>query len=56
MLLGAAPSGSTALYMGVLEILSTKELSVTAVYTASDGEAGGPAIDIQQIKPRVLSI
>lgn len=56
MLLGAAPSGSTALYMGVLEILSTKELSVTAVYTASDGEAGGPAIDVHQIRARVLSI
>ena len=47
LLLGAAPAGQAALTTGVLEIISTVELAVTAVYTGGDG-----AIDVQAITPR----
>jgi len=54
MMLGAAPSGPVPLTTGILEITSTVELSVTAVYTASEG--GAPSIDVQQIGARLLTI
>ena len=47
LLLGAAPAGQAALTTGVLEIISTVELAVTAVYTGGDG-----VIDVQAITPR----
>ena len=57
MLLGAKPSGSTALNVGILEIVTTKKLSVTAVYTASDARnANAPSISVQQIEPRPVTI
>ena len=55
LLLGAAPAGPLPLTIGILEIISTMELSVTAVYTASDGHHA-PSIDVQQIVPRLLTI
>lgn len=49
LLLGSPVSGDAALTTGVLEIFSTVELAVTAVYTKEDG-----AIDVRAIKARML--
>ena len=49
---GAAPSASTGVSVGIVEILSTVELAVTAVYTTGDGGDAPPAIDVQQIAQR----
>lgn len=48
LLLGAATEGQGPLNMGVLEIISTVELSVTAVYGKGD------AIDVEAIAPRIV--
>lgn len=55
LLLGAAPAAPLPLTVGILEIISTVELSVTAVYTAGDGRHA-PSIDVQQIPPRLLTL
>ena len=47
LLLGAAVDGHVPLTTGILEVISTVELAVTAVYTKGDG-----AIDVQVIAPR----
>lgn len=55
LLLGARPASPSAmpLTIGVLEILSTVELDVTAVYTASSAPAGGAVdIDVESIRGR----
>ena len=49
MLLGAEVEGHVPLTTGVLEIISTVDLAVTAVYTKGDG-----AIDVQTIASRNL--
>ncbi len=49
LLLGATVDGETALTTGVLEILSTVELAVTAVYTTGHG-----GIDVRPIKAHPL--
>jgi hypothetical protein len=54
LLLGADPTGKNPLTLGIVEILSTAELSVTAVYTATDAPGGTPALEIEQIQPRIL--
>ncbi|HTR64844.1 MAG TPA: vWA domain-containing protein [Terriglobales bacterium] len=54
-ILGADPGGRSALTLGIVEILTTAELNVTAVYTAG-GDRGAPAIDVEQIQPRILQI
>ncbi len=56
MLLGAPPSEPVPLTSGILEIISTVELSVTAVYTATDGGGGAPSIDVNQIDPKLLIV
>jgi hypothetical protein len=56
MTLGAAPSGPVPLTIGILEILSRDELSVTAVYTATNGRECAPSIDVQQVAKRVIVI
>jgi hypothetical protein len=56
MTLGAPPSGPTLLTIGILDILSLEELSVTAVYTASRGSDSAPSIDVQQVASRVIVI
>ena len=56
LLLGAPPSGPVPLTVGILEVISTVELSVTAVYTATDGGGGAPSIDVKQIGAKVLII
>ncbi len=55
MTLGAPPVGAVPLTIGILEILSLEQLSVTAVYTASSGN-GAPSIDVQQVTPRLVII
>jgi hypothetical protein len=47
LLLGALVKGNVPLTIGVLEIISTVELAVTAVYTKGDG-----TIDVQVIAPK----
>jgi hypothetical protein len=56
LLLGAPATGPMPLTQGILEILSTVELGVTAVYTATSGAGGPPAIEVKQIATRVLAI
>jgi hypothetical protein len=55
-LLGAPPPSSVPLTIGILEIISTVQLNVTAVYTASDGNGGRPSIDVEQVTPKVIKI
>lgn len=56
LLLGAPAAGPMPLTQGILEIVSTVELSVTAVYTATSGSGSAPAIEVKQIATRVLTI
>lgn len=56
LILGAKPAGSLPLTIGMMEIVSTVELSVTAVYTATDGAGGTPSIEVNQIAPKLLSL
>jgi hypothetical protein len=56
LLLGAPAAGPVPLTLGILEIVSTAELSVTAVYTATGADGGAPSIDVKQIGMRVLTI
>jgi hypothetical protein len=53
--LGAPAAGPLPITIGVLQIISTVELEVTAVYTASDGSGAGPSIDVEQIRPQVIT-
>jgi von Willebrand factor type A domain len=55
LLLGAEPNGATALTIGLFEVISTSELIVTAVYTASHGDSA-PAIDVQQIAAKPFKV
>jgi hypothetical protein len=55
LLLGAEPNGPTALTIGLFEVISTSELIVTAVYTASHGDSA-PAIDVQQIAAKPFKV
>ena len=50
LLLGGAVGGHSPLTTGVLEIISTTELAVTAVYTNDEG-----GIDVQIVAPKSLS-
>ena len=56
LLLGAAPTGKGPFMLGIVEILSTAELNVTVVYTATGEPGGTPALDVEQIRPRILSL
>jgi hypothetical protein len=56
MLLGAPPSGPVPLTSKILEIVSTVELSVTVVYTTTDGGGGAPSFDVKQIGAKLLII
>jgi hypothetical protein len=53
---GASPAGPVPLTIGILEIIATAEIAVTAVYTAISGDNGPPAIDVEEIKPNVLTV
>jgi hypothetical protein len=52
MLFGGTPPSALPLTVGFLEIVSPSELSVTAVYTVSDGPAGRVSIDVEQVEGR----
>ena len=54
--LGASPSGAVPTTLGVLLIVSTAELAVTAVYTASNGKGGHPSIEVSQIAPQIVVV
>ena len=56
LLLGAAPSGPVGFTSGVLEIVSIVPLSVTVVYTVSDGSGSAPSIAVNQITPKALKL
>jgi hypothetical protein len=49
LLLGAAPSTPLPITIGLLEIISNRPISVTAVYTVRDAKSGSVSIDVQQI-------
>ena len=55
MALGAPPAGPVPLTLGILEIIATAEIVVTAVYTAASGDSG-PSIEVEQVKPQILTI
>jgi hypothetical protein len=48
LLLGGAVEGQVPLTTGVLEIISTVELAVTAVYTTADGAIDVAAIEVRR--------
>jgi hypothetical protein len=56
LLLGATPNGDVALTVAILTIVSTLELSVSAVYTASPLNGEGISIDVEYIQPRRLDL
>jgi hypothetical protein len=56
MLLDSVPSAKFPLNIGFLEILSTMELKVTAVYTATDLESHSISIDVEQIEAKLKKV
>jgi len=56
LLLGAPPSGDTALTIALLTIVSLAELSISAVYTANPLNGDGISIDVEYIASRRLAI
>jgi hypothetical protein len=52
MLLGGKPAGPLPLTIGLLELSSPVELSVTAVYTATDLNTGSVSIDVETVSPK----
>src|SRR5947208_17171341 len=56
LLLGAPPSGETALTIAILTIVSQFELSVSAVYTANPLNGDGISIDVEYIPSRRLGL
>lgn len=52
LLVGGQASGTLPLTIGFLEIISDRELVVTAVYTASDLKSGSVSIDVEEIRAR----
>ena len=51
-----APSGETPLTIAILSIVSTVELSVSAVYTANPLNGDGISIDVEYVPSRLLAI
>jgi hypothetical protein len=54
--LGAPASGETPLTIAILTILSTVELTVSVVYTATPLNGDGISIDVEYILPRRLAL
>ena len=53
LLVGGPPSsGKLPLSIGFLEIVSSQEVVVTAVYTASDLKSGSLSIDVEEVRAR----
>jgi hypothetical protein len=55
MLFGAT-TDSRALTIGFLEIISPVELSVTAVYAATDADSNAVSIDVEQINAKKVAV
>jgi hypothetical protein len=53
VLYGAVPGTAMPLTIGFLEIISDKELHVTAVYTASDAEGRGLSMHVVQVQGKL---
>jgi hypothetical protein len=56
LLLGAPAPATAALAIGILEIISLRELSVSAVYTVSNPLSGSVDIDVKQIATRFVPL
>ena len=56
LLLGAPAPAAAALSIGLLEIISSRELSVSAVYTVSNPRSGSVDIDVKQIPTRFVPL
>jgi hypothetical protein len=52
LLIGGEPSATLPLSAGFIEIISTEELAISAVYTATDLKGGSLSIDVEQIPAR----
>ena len=53
LLLGAPSTSPIPLTIGFMEIVSNREISVTAVYTASGQKSHAVSIDVEQITGKV---
>ena len=51
LLLGGTPEGRLPVTIGFLEIVSNRELAVSAVYTATELKSGSLSIDVEQVRP-----
>jgi hypothetical protein len=56
LLLGATPSGDSALTIAILTIVSPFELSVSVVYTANPLNGDGSSIDVEYLPSRLLRL
>lgn len=56
LLFGARQETAAPLTMGVLEVVSTTELAVSAIYTATNGDGGAPSISTEQIEPKIVVV
>lgn len=56
LLLGAPPSGPLPVTTGLVEVISTVELAVTAVYSAASGAGNTPSISVVPVTPRILVV
>jgi hypothetical protein len=56
LLLGAAPSGDSALTIAILTIVSQFELAVSVVYTANPLSGDGVSIDVEYLPQRILRL
>jgi hypothetical protein len=55
LLLGAPAGAHPPITSGVLEILSTGELEVTALYSAGNGGTA-PALDVRRVGSRIIKL
>ena len=55
-LLGAPPAQPTSLSIGIIEILSLTDITVTAVYTATGEHGATPSMEVVQVQPRLITI
>ena len=55
LLLGAKAGPTLPLTIGILEIISNRPLSVSAVYTVTDPKSGSVSMDVEQIQGRRAS-
>ncbi len=56
LLMGAPVGGGAPLTIGIAEILSTREVAISAVYTVSNPASGSVDMDVEQIPARILTV